>query len=71
MLCFEVYVNDKKVCTAGHEELDKIIASLLYSKDKESVTMSIEGELINDDSFKGYAEWLILLKNIHIIQDEI
>jgi len=55
MLCFEVFVNDQKVCTAGHEELDKLITSLLYSKDKESVTMSIDGELINDDSFKGYA----------------
>jgi len=60
MLCFEVFVNDKKVCTAGHEELDKITTSLLYQKNKGTVTLSINGELIKSDSINEYAEWLIL-----------
>jgi len=63
MLCFEVFVNDKKVCTAGHEELDKVITSLIYEKDKESVTLTIGGDIIGDDSIRGYAQWLILVES--------
>jgi len=63
MLCFEVFVNDKKVCTAGHEELDEITTSLKYQKDKESVKLSVNGESIGNDSFSGYARWLIWVDN--------
>ncbi len=63
MLCFEVYVNDKKVCTAGHEELDEITTLLSYRKDNESVKLSVNGELIGNDYLRGYARWLIWVDN--------
>ncbi|HSG31390.1 MAG TPA: ClpX C4-type zinc finger protein [Thermodesulfobacteriota bacterium] len=63
MVCFEVYVNDKKVFTAGHEDLDEITTSLKYQKDKETVKLSINGELIGNDSLRGYARWLIWVNN--------
>jgi len=59
MLCFEVYVNDKKVCTAGHEELDKVITSLTFDKDKGTVILSIDGQIFVNNSLSGYAQWFI------------
>jgi len=63
MLCFEVYVNDKKVCTAGHEELDKVITSLTFDKDKGTVILSIDGQMFVNNSLSGYAQWFIPAEN--------
>lgn len=57
MLCFDILVNGKKVCTVGHKDMELIQSSILYHFAMPNPHMSSSIQLTTSDELTKNARW--------------
>ena len=58
MICYEVSVNGKRVCTAGAEKMRSVHASLIFPKQINRALFMVGVETEPTDSFRESASWI-------------
>ena len=57
MLCYEIWLNDNKLCQCGHEDMGTIQASLFYAEGMPSTHLTVSAVLKTTDKLKQDAKW--------------
>lgn len=63
MLCYEIWLNDQKLCICGHESMETIQASLFFGRGMPSNHFAVSAKLNVNEHLKQDARWVSKLLN--------